>query len=181
MPIRLRIPGCGPALLIAHTQLRSAARRAGTGSDARAGTGPLLAICVWCCLQLSSGIFASQQTTTQPPAAPASPQTPIEAAVREALKQYSAALESLDADQVKKINPSVDSESLKRAFKEARELKVTIDSIKVLASDGTTARVSCRVTQVFTPRAGTKQNSAVTRVMRLRRQDTAWVIDGFER
>jgi hypothetical protein len=101
--------------------------------------------------------------------------------VREALKQYSAALESLDADQVKKINPSVDSESLKRAFKEARELKVTIDSIKVLASDGTTARVSCRVTQVFTPRAGTKQNSAVTRVMRLRRQDTAWVIDGFER
>ena len=117
---------------------------------------------------MSSGIFASQQTIAQPPAAPASPQTPIEAAVREALKQYSAALESLDADQVKKINPSVDSE-------------VTIDSIKVLSSDGATARVSCRVTQVFTPRAGTKQNSAVTRVMRLRRQDTAWVIDGFER
>jgi hypothetical protein len=181
MPIRLRIPGCGLTPLIAHTRFRSAARRAGTGSDARAGTGPLLAICVWFCLQMSSGILASQQTTAQPPAAPASPQTPIDAAVREALKQYSAALESLNADQVKKIHPSVDSENLKRAFKEARELKVTIDSIKVLSSDGATARVSCRVTQVFTPRAGTKQNSAVTRVMLFRRQDTAWVIDGFER
>ena len=153
----------------------------GAGSDTRAGTGPLLAICVWLCLQMSSGILASQQAPAQPPAVPTSPQTPMDAAVLKALQQYSAALESLNADQVKKIHPSVDSESLKRAFKEARELKVTIDSIKVLSSDGTTARVSCRVTQVFTPRAGTKQNSTVTRVMRLRRQDTAWVIDGFER
>jgi len=105
----------------------------------------------------------------------------MDAAVRDALRQYSAALESLNADQVKKVHPSVDSENLKRAFKEARELKVTIDSIKVLSSDGATARVSCRVTQVFTPRAGTKQNSTVTRVLRLRKQDTAWLIDGFER
>ena len=152
--------------------------RAGAGSDARAGTGPLLAICVWLCLQMSSGILASQQAPAQPPAVPTSP---LDAAVRDALQQYSAALESLNADQVKKIHPSVDSENLKRAFKEARELKVTIDSIKVLSSDGATARVSCRVTQVFTPRAGTKQNSTVTRVLRLRKQDTAWVIDGFER
>ena len=54
----------------------------------------------------------------------------------------SAALESLNAEQVKKIHPSVDSEALKRAFKEMRELKVTIDSIKVLSSDGATARVT---------------------------------------
>jgi hypothetical protein len=38
--------------------------------------------------------------------------------------------------------------------------------------------VSCRVTQAFTPKAGSKQNTTVTRVMRLRRQDAAWVIDG---
>ena len=62
-----------------------------------------------------------------------------------------------------------------------RELKVTIDTIKVLSTDGATARVSCRVTQTFTPRAGTKQNSTVTRVMLLRRQEAVWVIDGFER
>jgi hypothetical protein len=136
---------------------------------------------VWLCLQISSGALSSEQAPPQPPAVPASPQTPMDAAVREALQQYSAALESLNADQVKKVHPSVDSENLKRAFKEARELKVTIDSIKVLSSDGATARVSCRVTQVFTPRAGTKQNTTVTRVLRLRKQDAAWLIDGFER
>jgi hypothetical protein len=130
---------------------------------------------------MSLGALFSKQAPPQPPSQPASSQTPMDAAVREALQQYSAALESLNADQVKKIHPSVDAENLKRAFKEARELKVTIDSIKILSSDGATARVSCRVTQVFTPRAGTKQNSTVTRVLRLRKQDTSWVIDGFER
>lgn len=75
----------------------------------------------------------------------------------------------------------MDAERLKGAFREMRELKVSIDTIKVLSTDATTLRVSCRVTQTFIPKAGSKQNSAVTRVMRLRRQDTAWVIDGFER
>ena len=172
---------CGLTPLSAQTAVSSAATRAGAVSDARAGTGSVLAICVWLCLQISSGALSSEQAPPQPPAVPASPQTPMDAAVREALQQYSAALESLNADQVKKVHPSVDSENLKRAFKEARELKVTIDSIKVLSSDGATARVSCRVTQVFTPRAGTKQNTTVTRVLRLRKQDAAWLIDGFER
>ena len=78
----------------------------------------------------------------------------MDAAVREALQQYSAALESLDADQVKKIHPSVDARALKRAFKEMRELKVTDRHIKVLSSDGATARVSCRVTQAFIATSG---------------------------
>ena len=174
MRIRLRIPGCRLAP-------RDAATRAFAGPDARAAHGPLLAICVWLCLQLSSGVLASRQAPPQAPAVPTSPQTPMDAAVREALQQYSTALESLNAEQVKKIYPAVDSENLKRAFKEMRELKVTIDTIKVLSTDGATTRVSCRVTQALTPKAGTKQNNTVTRVLRLRRQDTAWLIDGFER
>ena len=172
MPIWLRIPGW-------RLVPRGGATRA--ESCTCAGNGPLLAICMWLCLQVSSGVLASQATAPQQPAAPAAPQTPLDTAVRDALQQYSAALESLNADQVKKIHPSVDSEGLKRAFREMRELKVTIDTIKVLSTEGSTARVSCRVTQVLTPRAGTKQNNTVTRVMRLRRQDGAWVIDGFER
>ena len=140
----------------------------------------LLAACVLSCWQVAGGA-AWAQTTTPRPAVPATALSPQEAAVHAALQQYSAALESLDADQVKKVHPSVDSERLKVAFREARELKVTIDTIKVLSTDGATARVSCRVTQAFTPKAGSKQNTTVTRVMRLRRQDAAWVIDGFER
>jgi len=144
---------------------------------------PLPAICLWLCLQLPSGLLAVQATPPplQRPAVPAAPAAPLDTAVRETLQQYSAALESLDADQVKKIYPSIDSEKLKSAFREMRELKVAIDAIKVLSADGSTARVSCRVTQTLTPRAGTKQNNTVTRVMRLRRQEAAWLIDGFER
>ena len=62
-----------------------------------------------------------------------------------------------------------------------RELKVAIDAVRVLSTDGATARVSCRVTQTLTPKVGSKQTTAVTRVMRLRRDANAWIIDGFER
>lgn len=105
----------------------------------------------------------------------------MEADARELLQQYSAALESLDAEAVKKLQPSMDVESLKKAFREMRELDVTIDNIKVLSVDAALARVSCRVSQTLTPKAGSKQTTAVTRVLRLRRVQTAWVIDAFER
>ena len=104
-----------------------------------------------------------------------------ETAVRDTLQRYSAALESLDADAVKKVQPSIAADSLAKAFKDMRELKVAIDTVRVLSLDGTTARVSCRVTQTLTPKAGSKRTTAVTRVMRLRRNAEAWVIDGFER
>lgn len=113
--------------------------------------------------------------------AQAAPSDAVEATVKGALQQYSAALESLDAAAVKKIQPSIDVERLKRAFRDMKALEVEIDTIKVLTSEPEAARVSCRVTQVLTPKAGSKRTTTVTRVMRLRRQDAAWVIDGFER
>jgi hypothetical protein len=104
-----------------------------------------------------------------------------DAGVRETLQKYSAALESLDANAVKKVQPSIPVENLTKAFKDMRELKVDIDAVRVLSMDQTTARVSCRVRQTLTPKIGSKQTTAVTRVMRLRREADAWVIDGFER
>jgi hypothetical protein len=101
--------------------------------------------------------------------------------VRDALQRYSAALESLDASAVKKVQPSIPADNLAKAFKDMRELKVAIDEVRVLSNDGTAARVSCRVTQTLTPKVGSKQTTAVTRVMRLRRNADLWVIDGFER
>jgi hypothetical protein len=105
----------------------------------------------------------------------------IEVDARELLQQYSAALESLDADAVKKLQPAIDLDNLRKAFREMRTLDVTIDNIKVLSVDAALARVSCRVEQTLTPKAGSKQTTAVTRVLRLRRLQTAWVIDAFER
>jgi hypothetical protein len=100
---------------------------------------------------------------------------------REVLQQYSTALASLDADAVKRVQPSIDVETLKKAFREMKALEVAIDTIKVLSSEPSMARVSCRVTQTLTPKAGAKRSTAVTRVLRLRRNDAGWFIDGFER
>ena len=147
-------------------------------------------VCAVLWIQLLVGITAFQATPPVPPQRPAAPtpptptptpQNPLEIAARDALQQYSTALEALDADQVKKIQPSVDAEGLRRAFRDMRELKVTIDNVKVLSTEGPIARVSCRVTQTLTPRAGTRQTTAVTRVLRLRKQEAVWLIDGFER
>ena len=111
----------------------------------------------------------------------AQPADKVDADVRELLQQYSTALETLDATAVKKLQPSIDADNLKKAFREMRELDVTIDNVKVLSVDGPLARISCRVTQTLTPKAGSKQTTAVTRVLRLRRQPIGWVIDAFER
>ena len=105
----------------------------------------------------------------------------VEAALRDALTQYSTALESLDVEAVQEIQPSIDARRLERAFREMEALEVEIDEINILSVDDDTARVSCRVTQTLTPRAGSEQTSAVSRIMRLRQTDDTWVIDGFER
>jgi hypothetical protein len=104
-----------------------------------------------------------------------------ETGVRDALQRYSAALESLDANAVKKVQPSIPADNLAKAFKDMRELKVVIEAVRVLSLDGATARVSCKVTQTLTPKVGSKQTTSVTRVMRLRRNADVWVIDNFER
>jgi hypothetical protein len=105
----------------------------------------------------------------------------VEAGVTAALERYSSALESLDADSVKKIQPAIDVEALRKAFREMRALEVTIADLKVLSTDAAVVRVSCKVTQTLTPKAGTKQTSSVNRVVRLKRQDAGFVIDAFER
>jgi uncharacterized membrane protein affecting hemolysin expression len=101
--------------------------------------------------------------------------------IRDLLRQYSTALEHLDADAVKKVQPSIEVENLRKAFREMRALNVTIEDVRVLAAEEATARVSCRVTQILTPKAGSKQTTAATRVMRLRRQAGSWSIESFER
>ena len=119
---------------------------------------------------------AATQQTGAPPA-----DKPLDSGLREALQQYATALESLDAEAVKKVQPTIDVEGLKRAFREMRSLEVEIDNIKLLSGDQSTARVSCRVAQTLTPKAGSRQATTVTRVLRLRRQESGWVIQAFER
>jgi len=113
--------------------------------------------------------------------APQAQAVAAEPGIRDVLQRYSTALESLDAAAVKKVQPSIVTDNLAKAFKDMRELKVAIDAVRVLSIDGTSARVSCKVTQTLTPNVGSKRTTAVIRVMRLKRNADAWVIDGFER
>ena len=106
---------------------------------------------------------------------------PFDAGIRDFLQQYSTAFASRDAAAVKKIQPSINVENLRDAFSDMRALEVTIDQIKILSTDAAITRVSCRVTQTLTPKAGSKKTKAVTRVIRLRKQDTGWIIEAFER
>ncbi len=134
--------------------------------------------CLAAIVALTIGVVPAEPVSAQG-SQTANPQT--EAAIRETLRQYATALARLDADAVKKVQPSIAVEQLRQAFKEMRALNVTIDEVRVLAADDTLARVSCKVNQTLTPKAGSKQATAVTRVMRLRRQVGSWIIDGFER
>jgi hypothetical protein len=129
----------------------------------------------------SAPAAGGQTAAPPPPAAQPDKDKPVDPGVRDALLQYATALESLDADAVKKVQPSIDVEGLKRAFSQMRSLDVDIDNIRLLSSDPASARVSCRVAQTLTPKAGSRQTTTVTRVMRLRRQDSGWIIQGFER
>lgn len=104
-----------------------------------------------------------------------------DAIVRVTLARYSAAFENLDAAAVKKVQPSIDLENLKSVFKELRALQVSIDEIRILSSETRAIRVSCRVTQTLTPRAGSKQTMTVARVIRLHQVGDAWVVGAFER
>jgi hypothetical protein len=129
---------------------------------------------------------ALRAQTPAPAARPAPAPSPqlaqVEAAAKDLFQEYAAAYESLDAERVKKIQPAMDLALLRRAFRDFREMKLTIDDIKVLTLDGPIARVSIRVTQVVTPKAGARQSpDIVTRVVRLRKQEAIWLIDGFER
>jgi hypothetical protein len=105
----------------------------------------------------------------------------VKASVAELLQHYTEALESLDADAVKKVQPSADTETLRNAFRQMRSLEVDIDEITVLSATDAGVRVSCRVRQTLVPRAGSKQTTTVTRVLRVKRQQDVWLIDTFER
>jgi len=136
----------------------------------------------WTVIALILAVALEARVSPLQAAAVRQPHTqPVEIGVREMLQRYSQALESRDAEAVKRIQPSIPVESLARAFRDMRELKIAIDAARVLSVKGSTARVSFRVTQTVTPKVGAAQTTTVTRVMQVRRDGGVWVIDGFER
>jgi len=133
------------------------------------------------CLALTACVMAPAIAAATPVAAAQAAAAPAETTARETLQRYATALESLDAAAVKKVQPAIAVDTLAKAFRDMKELRVVIGEVRVLSVDGGTVRVSCSVTQTLTPKAGARRTTAVTRVVRLRRDADVWVIDNFER
>ena len=103
-----------------------------------------------------------------------------ETAVRDSLQRYAAALESLDASAVKKIQPSIAADTLAKAFRDMRELKVVIDAVRVISLDDAAARVSCKVRDAHAQSRIHPNNRGHPRGAHAR-EAAGWVIDAFER
>jgi hypothetical protein len=137
----------------------------------------------WLAMAGLAALSASAAAQTSPPqtATASTSGRPVDAALRDTLAQYATAFRTLDAAAVKRVQPAANVASLQSAFNEMRALDVSIDEIALLSEDSAATRVSCRVRQTLTPKAGSRKTIDVVRVVRLRKQNTGWVIDAFER
>lgn len=113
--------------------------------------------------------------SARPAAAPANE----DAAVREALRQYEAAYESLDPAAVKRIVPALDVRELARTFDNYRAYSIEI-AISNILFEGSLARVVCVVKRTFTPKAGRGASVSTQTTFRMQKTGSAWVVVGVE-
>ena len=173
--------GQGSGLEAGASDVRRRRRRP---RDVACARQSLLAICVWLVpADVAAGSFASQADSAG--AASRRRRRPR----RRRSKPRSAMLFSSTPPRSNRSTPTRSRKSTRRStakasnarFREMRELEghdrqhqSTVDrrddGARELPGDAD-----------LRPQGRTKQNSAVTRVIRLRRQETVWLIDGFER
>ena len=105
-----------------------------------------------------------------------------EQGIRQALREYEAAYESLDAAAVLRVQPSFTSkqaEQLAKAFSGYRSYNLTIEEIQI-SLQGQKATVSTRVTRGLTPKVGRAQTVTAATVFLLEKRGTAWQIVGVQ-
>jgi serine/threonine protein kinase len=124
--------------------------------------------------------------TAEPPAASRDPAPDPHAAdlsaIRDTLRRYAQAYQSLDDAAVGRIMPSLTAAQLgqiDRDFSNYRRYTVDIkdESIKV---DGATATVTCQVTRSFETKNGVTSSDTRRTMFRLRRIGAGWTIAGLE-
>ncbi|MBI2835028.1 MAG: protein kinase [Acidobacteria bacterium] len=110
------------------------------------------------------------------PAKPSLAAVSPEAAIADTLQRYAAAQATLNPAAVRQVWPTVDVDVLAETYKSLSALTVTIDNIKVLSVDDTTARVSCRFNQTTVAKSGARQSSSTVRTLVMKKAGDAWVI-----
>jgi serine/threonine protein kinase len=139
---------------------------------------------------------APTERSPAPPAASAKaapkPDTPRESvtdpnaahvsAIRDTLRRYTQAYQSLDSAAVGRVVPSLTADQLRnleRDFSNYRSYTVEIRDERVVV-EGTTATVTCQVIRSFDPRNGAKGTHTVNTIFHLRQIGSAWLIERLE-
>jgi hypothetical protein len=115
------------------------------------------------------------------PATPVTPQTEAQArqSIQGALEAYRAAFESLSADALRAIHPTVDYDTMKARFASvtAFEVKMKVQSISV---QGEIATAACLVTYTPKPKPAGRIPPVAT-TFYLKRSGAVWIIDRVSR
>jgi len=113
------------------------------------------------------------------PAAPPQTEAQVRQAIQGALEAYRAAFESLSADALRAIHPTLDYEAMKARFASvtAYDVKIKVQSI---ALHGETATAACLVTYTPKPKPAGKIPPVPT-VFHLKRSGAVWIIDRVSR
>lgn len=104
------------------------------------------------------------------------------AAIREALRAYVQAYQSLDPAAVGRTMPSLTADQLRdieRAFAGYRRLTVEIKDERINV-EGQTATVTCDVVRSFETKTGVSQSHTVRSTFHLRRGGSGWTIERLE-
>jgi serine/threonine protein kinase len=118
---------------------------------------------------------APRESVTDPNAAHVS-------AIRDTLRRYTQAYQSLDSAAVGRVVPSLTPDQLRnleRDFANYRSYTVEIRDERV-AVNGATATVSCQVVRSFETRNGVKGSNTVNTVFHLRPSGSGWLIERLE-
>jgi len=121
--------------------------------------------------------------TPEPPPVPRDPAPDPRAAdlsaIRETLRRYTQAYQSLDGAAVGKMMPSLTAEQLRgldRDFSNYRSYTVAIRDERI-AVDGPTATVTCQVVRSFETKNGVAGSNTVQSIFHLRRSGSGWTIE----
>jgi eukaryotic-like serine/threonine-protein kinase len=103
-------------------------------------------------------------------------------AIRETLRRYAQAYQSLDGAAVGKVMPSLTAAQLRdlgRDFSNYRSYTVEIRDERIEV-DGPTARVTCQVVRSFETKNGVAGSNTVHSLFHLRRSGTGWTIERLD-
>jgi TonB family protein len=120
------------------------------------------------------------ETPKLPPApTPAELREQAMSGVREALRRFEAAWESLDQRAIARaqVLSAAESEAVRRMIADAESYSMDVmDPLITLDADNRAATVSATIVRRFRPRIGTAQQSRVNNTLRLERRGDAWMI-----